>query len=46
VLDLGSEARMNLPGRPSGNWSWRFRASAVTPQVVARLAELTNLYSR
>jgi 4-alpha-glucanotransferase len=46
VLDLGSEARMNLPGQPSGNWSWRFRASAFTPQLVARLAELTALYAR
>src|SRR6185436_13524331 len=42
VLDLSSEARMNLPGQPAGNWSWRFRASAVTPQLVARLAELTT----
>ena len=24
VLGLGSEARMNLPGRASGNWRWRF----------------------
>ncbi|HUS14092.1 MAG TPA: 4-alpha-glucanotransferase [Chloroflexia bacterium] len=46
VLDLGTEARMNLPGRPGGNWSWRFRASAVTPQLVGRLAELTALYAR
>jgi 4-alpha-glucanotransferase len=23
LLNLGSEARMNVPGRPSGNWSWR-----------------------
>lgn len=24
VLQLGSEARMNVPGRPDGNWTWRF----------------------
>ena len=23
VLGLGTEARMNFPGRPAGNWSWR-----------------------
>ena len=46
VLNLGSEARMNLPGQPHGNWTWRFRASAVTPALVARLADLTALYSR
>ncbi len=46
VLSLGTEARMNLPGRPSGNWAWRFRAGAVTPALVARLADLTELYAR
>jgi len=25
VLGEGSEARMNLPGRPAGNWQWRFQ---------------------
>jgi 4-alpha-glucanotransferase len=46
VLSLGTQARMNLPGRPSGNWSWRFRAGALTPPMIARLAELTELYAR
>ncbi len=26
ILGLGSEARMNLPGAPSGNWKWRMKA--------------------
>ena len=46
VLNLGTAARMNLPGRPHGNWGWRFRAGAVTPFTEARLAELTELYAR
>ncbi len=46
MLDLGTEARMNLPGRPSGNWGWRFRPGQVTPQVRDRLKELTWLYLR
>ncbi len=29
VLGLGSEARMNLPARPSGNWQWRFTTTYV-----------------
>ncbi len=33
VLGLGSEARMNLPGRLGGNWRWRFRAEALTPGI-------------
>jgi len=24
LMDLGSRARMNIPGTPSGNWRWRY----------------------
>ena len=24
LMDLGSKARMNIPGTPSGNWRWRY----------------------
>jgi 4-alpha-glucanotransferase len=24
VLNLGREARMNVPGRATGNWRWRY----------------------
>jgi 4-alpha-glucanotransferase len=46
LLSLGTEARMNLPGRPGGNWQWRFRSDMLTPQAVERLHELTHLYAR
>ncbi len=46
VLGLGSEARMNLPGQPSGNWSWRFTADQLSPQLAARLGELAATYGR
>jgi 4-alpha-glucanotransferase len=46
LLGLGTEARMNLPGRPEGNWRWRFRADMLAPWVLDRLAELTDLYNR
>ncbi len=46
VLSLGGEARMNWPGRPSGNWRWRFRASMLTEELLDRLAELTTIYER
>lgn len=46
ALDLGTEARMNLPGRPSGNWGWRFLPGQLTPQIRDRLKELTWLYGR
>src|SRR5262249_39360897 len=46
LLDLGAEARMNLPGRPSGNWRWRFTADQLTIEMLDRLEGLTKLYSR
>lgn len=46
VLDQGTEARMNLPGRASGNWGWRFQAEMLTDAVVDRLRELTEVYGR
>jgi 4-alpha-glucanotransferase len=46
VLGRGSEARMNLPGRPAGNWQWRFRAGDLTEEVRSRLLGLTRAYGR
>jgi 4-alpha-glucanotransferase len=46
VLGLGSEARMNLPGRGEGNWQWRLQAGALEPAYGARLKELATLYDR
>jgi len=31
ILSLGSEARFNTPGKPQGNWQWRFQG----PQLEA-----------
>jgi 4-alpha-glucanotransferase len=46
VLRLGSEARENTPGRGEGNWCWRFRAEALTPELARGLCELTTTYGR
>jgi 4-alpha-glucanotransferase len=46
VLGLGSEARMNLPARPSGNWQWRFLPGMLTESVRERLSDLTEIYGR
>jgi 4-alpha-glucanotransferase len=37
VLGLGSEARMNYPGRAEGNWSWRLEPGQLTDELAARL---------
>ena len=46
VLGLGSEARMNVPSQSSGNWSWRLRSGALTPELAARLAALVDVTDR
>lgn len=46
VLGLGSEARMNSPGQPSGNWTWRYHTDALTDQLSDRLRTLTETYGR
>jgi 4-alpha-glucanotransferase len=38
VLDLGSHARMNVPGRADGNWGWRM--DCVPPKPNGRLVDL------
>ena len=42
VLGLGSDARMNLPGRQAGNWGFRFTWEQLTPHVTARLREVLD----
>jgi 4-alpha-glucanotransferase len=46
VLGLGTEARMNLPGRAAGNWRWRFSAGQLTGDLLDRLARFTEVYGR
>ncbi len=48
LLDLGSEARFNVPGTPSGNWSWRLTEaqweslSGKTTEYLREQAEITG----
>ena len=46
LLGLGSEARMNTPGRAGGNWRWRLPPGGPPPDVVEHLRGLTELYQR
>ncbi len=46
VLGLGSEARMNRPGRPDGNWAWRVKPDTLGEKEIARLADLAVTYER
>jgi 4-alpha-glucanotransferase len=46
VLELGTEARMNMPGQPDGNWGWRLSPDRLTVGHAERLLELSELYGR
>lgn len=46
VLGLGSDTRMNLPGRQAGNWSFRFTWDQLPSALTARLGELARTYGR
>jgi 4-alpha-glucanotransferase len=49
LLSLGSEARLNTPGEPQGNWQWRYRdaqLAALSGGTAAYLRDLADLYDR
>jgi 4-alpha-glucanotransferase len=41
VLGLGSEGRMNTPGEPYGNWTWRLEPGQLTEAHAERLRAAT-----
>ncbi|MGC9467985.1 MAG: 4-alpha-glucanotransferase [Anaerolineae bacterium] len=46
VLGLGSEARMNTPGKFGHNWTWRFERGAFTTELQEKLKEFALTYGR
>ncbi|QMS86179.1 4-alpha-glucanotransferase (plasmid) [Nostoc edaphicum CCNP1411] len=46
VLGLGTEARMNFPGKDEGNWGWRYHQGDLTPGISDRLRTMTETYGR
>jgi 4-alpha-glucanotransferase len=46
VLNLGEEARMNVPGRAEGNWSWRCTEEMLSSPAFQTLRELTRSSKR
>ena len=45
-LELGEGSRMNTPGVPDGNWTWRMLPGAATPELAARIREMTRIFGR
>ena len=46
LLRLPTSARMNFPGKPAGNWRWRYTPGQVGDITMIGLGDLTALYSR
>jgi 4-alpha-glucanotransferase len=46
VLNLGNEARMNVPGRADGNWRWRCTESMLSSPALEWLRDLTETSGR
>jgi len=46
LLDLGTEARMNFPGRAHDNWQWRLKPNELGEEHRSRLLKWTQMYNR
>ena len=46
LLNLGKEARMNVPGRAEGNWAWRSTDEMLSDRAFAWLRDLTRNSNR
>ncbi len=46
VVLFGEDTRFNTPGRPNGNWAFRFSRSQVEGAPWERLREILSLYGR
>ena len=46
VMGLGTEHRMNRPGKPDNNWEWRFSWDELTAQQTEHLYEISALHGR
>lgn len=46
LLNLGREARMNVPGRPEGNWRWRCTEEMLSDPAFEWLRDLTRSADR
>ena len=46
LLNLGNEARMNVPGRADGNWRWRCTQEMLSTRAFEWLRDLTKASGR
>ena len=46
LLNLGNESRMNVPGRPDGNWRWRCTEGMLSDAAFEWLCDVTKSTNR
>lgn len=46
ALGLDSSGRMNVPSLPDGNWTWRYEANALRPEISQKLATIAEVSDR
>jgi 4-alpha-glucanotransferase len=46
LLSLGTEARMNYPGKQGRYWAWRITAADTSKELAQKLLEFNTIYSR
>ena len=46
LLNLGTEAIMNRPSTPSGNWAWRMKDGATTTDLTKTVKQFNQWYDR
>jgi 4-alpha-glucanotransferase len=46
LLNLGNEARMNVPGRAGGNWRWRCTQDMLSGRAFEWVRDLTKFSNR
>ncbi|MBR1752211.1 MAG: 4-alpha-glucanotransferase [Ruminococcus sp.] len=45
-LELGNDARMNIPSTLGGNWQWRAKEGVFTDELAKKIYDLTVMYNR
>lgn len=46
LLSLDNAARMNYPGKPQGNWRWRFSPSDLSDEIRQQVKAINGKYGR
>ena len=45
-LELGSEARINIPSTLGDNWKWRMDENALSDELAERIYHMAKVYGR